>query len=61
MLVQLRIEESWCRRDLLVELPLLPDEEEKLKDLFARRCGFFTWPSVRLHIPEPPEGRWETK
>ncbi len=61
MLVQLRIEESWCRRDLLVELPLLAEEEAKLLALFERRNGYFTWPSVRLCVPEPPEGRWGGK
>lgn len=61
MLVLLKFTESWCKRDLLVDLPLLPSEEEALKNLFVRRCGGFTWPSMRLSIPEPPEGRWDGK
>lgn len=61
MLVLLKFTESWCKRDLLVDLPLKADEVEGLKKLFEHRCGGFTWPAVKLSIPDPPEGRWEAE
>jgi hypothetical protein len=54
----MKISERWCERDLIVDLPLHADEEDMLREFMRLRAGYPTWPSVRLNLPEAPEGRW---